>query len=166
MGIFLALHLTVSLYHSLFGLLECLVMSLTLTLRNQIHKLRKKLSNFYRRHFDLVSKFNTGLKSLLKQGISEPEFYGDLVYKFKKIFGRNDFSDQFRKIIIRYKRIGYNINVKRQTACLVVNPITVNNFADLFNCTARLLQRKTALRPPVTYYWPFQYDASVVAFFY
>ena len=23
----------------------------------------------------------------------------------------------------------------RQTACLVVNPITVNNFADLFNCT-------------------------------
>ena len=85
--------------------------------------------------YDLVSKFNTGLKSLLKQGLSEPEFYGDLVYKFKKIVGQNDFSDQFRKIIIRYKRIGYNMNVTRQTACLVVNPITVNNFADLFNCT-------------------------------
>ena len=27
------------------------------------------------------------------------------------------------------------MNVMRQTACLVVNPITVNNFADLFNCT-------------------------------
>ena len=48
------------------------------------HKLRKTLSNFYRRHYDLVSKFNTGLlKSLLKQGLSEPEFYGDLVYKFR-----------------------------------------------------------------------------------
>ena len=58
-----------------------------------------------------------------------------LVYKFKKIVGRNDFSDQFRKIIIRYKRIEYNINVLRQTACLVVNQITVNKFADLFNCT-------------------------------
>ena len=28
------------------------------------------------------------------------------------------------------------MNVMRQIACLVVNPITVNNFADHFNCTA------------------------------
>ena len=55
------------------------------------YKLRKEFSNFYRRHYDLVSKFNTGLKSLLKQGLSEPEFYGDLVYKYKKIVGRNYF---------------------------------------------------------------------------
>ena len=27
------------------------------------------------------------------------------------------------------------MNVMRQTACLVVNPITVNNFAALFNFT-------------------------------
>ena len=47
----------------------------------------------------------------LYQGLSEPEFYGDLVYKFKKIRGMTDFSDQFRKIIMRYKRIGYNLNV-------------------------------------------------------
>ena len=26
------------------------------------------------------------------------------------------------------------MNVMRQTACLVVNPITVNEFADLFSC--------------------------------
>ena len=30
---------------------------------------------------------------------------------------------------------GFNINVLQQTACLVVNPITVGNFAFLFNCT-------------------------------
>ena len=65
------------------------------------HKFRKTFSKFYRRHYDLVSKFNTELKSLLKQGLSEPEFNGDMVYKFKKIVGRKDFSDQFRKIIIR-----------------------------------------------------------------
>ena len=35
----------------------------------------------------------------------------------------------FKKIIVRYKNIGYNINVMRQTACLVVNPIKVNSFA-------------------------------------
>ena len=46
------------------------------------HKLRKAFSKFYRRHLDLVSK-NAGLKTLL-QGLSEPEFYGDLVYKFRK----------------------------------------------------------------------------------
>ena len=33
------------------------------------------------------------------------------------------------------KKIGYNINVMQQTACLVVNPITVGNFAFLFDCT-------------------------------
>ena len=99
------------------------------------HKLRKTFSKFYRRHYELVSKFSIGLKTLLNQGLSEPEFYGDLLYKFKKIAGRADFSDQFRKIIVRYKRIGYNINIMRQSACLVFNPITVNNFAFLFNCT-------------------------------
>ena len=39
---------------------------------------------FYRRHYELISIFNVGLKSLLHQGLSEPQFYGDLVYKFKK----------------------------------------------------------------------------------
>ena len=81
------------------------------------HKLRKTFSKFYRRHYELVSKFNVGLKTLLHQGLSEAEFYGDLVYKFKKIVGKVDFCDQFRKIIVRYKRIGYNINIMRQSAC-------------------------------------------------
>ena len=46
-----------------------------------------------------------------------------------------DFSDQFRKIIMRYKRFGYNLNVMRQSACLVINQITVDGYATLFNCT-------------------------------
>ena len=45
-----------------------------------------------------------------------------------------DFSGQFRKDM-RYKRIGYNLNVIRQFACLVINPIIVDSFAALFNCT-------------------------------
>ena len=49
--------------------------------------------------------------------------------------GMTDFSDQFRKIIVRHKRIGYDLNVMRPSACLVINPITVDNFAALFNCT-------------------------------
>ena len=55
--------------------------------------------------------------------------------RFKKIVGSNIFSAQFIKIISHYKKIDYNIYVLQQTACLVVNPITVGNFAFLFNCT-------------------------------
>ena len=51
------------------------------------------------------------------------------------IVGRADFSDHLEKIIVRNKRIGYKINVMRRSACLVFNPITVINFASLFNCT-------------------------------
>ena len=53
----------------------------------------------------------------------------------KKIMGRTDFSDQFRKIIIRHKCIGYDLNVMRHSACLVINPFAVDYFAALFNCT-------------------------------
>ena len=91
------------------------------------HKLRKTFSKLNRRYYDLISKFQVGLKSLLRQGLSELDFHGDLVYKLKplKIVGSNNFSAQFIKIISHYKKIGYNINVLQQTACLVVNPITV-----------------------------------------
>ena len=102
----------------------------------QYHNLRKAFSKLYRRYYDLISKFQVGLKSLLRQKLSEPYFYGGLVYKLKKIVGSNNFSAQFIKIISHYKKIGYNINVLQQTACLVVNPITVGNFAFLFNCTS------------------------------
>ena len=86
----------------------------------QYHKLRKAF--FYRRHHALVSKFNVGLKSHLHQGQSEPEFYGDLVYKFKKIMGRTDFSDQFRKIIC-HKRTGYDFGVMHvsQSVCMLMD---------------------------------------------
>ena len=45
------------------------------------------------------------------------------------------FLYHFKKILVRYKKIGYNLDVLRQTACLVVSPIKVNSFAYLFNCT-------------------------------
>ena len=77
----------------------------------QYHKLCKTFSKFYRRYYDLISKFQVGLKSLLRQGLSEPEFYGDFVYKLKKIIGSVNFSAQFIKIFSHYKKIGYNINV-------------------------------------------------------
>ena len=54
---------------------------------------------------------------------------------FKKLKGINDFSFQLRKTITSYRRIGYNLNVMQQSACLVFNPIMVDNYAAFFNCT-------------------------------
>ena len=49
-----------------------------------------------------MSKYNVGIKTLL-QGLSETEFYGDLVYKFRKIIGKYDFPYHLKKIIVRYR---------------------------------------------------------------
>ena len=54
---------------------------------------------------------------------------------FEKIIGKYDFPYHFKKIIFRYKKICYSIDVLRQTACLVVNPIKVNNVAYFFDNT-------------------------------
>ena len=65
------------------------------------HKIRRGFSKFYNRHSELIVKYNIGLKTLLQQGISEPIFYGDLVYKFKPIVGKTNFSDQFTKTLYK-----------------------------------------------------------------
>ena len=45
------------------------------------------------------------------------------------------FRSNSEKLINRYKKIGYSLDIMRQTACLVVNPIIVDGYASLFNCT-------------------------------
>ena len=99
------------------------------------HKIRKAFPTFYHRQSELIVKYNIGLKTLLQQGISEPIFYGDLVYKFKRIVGKPNFCDQFKKFIKRYIKVGYNLDFMRQFACLVLNSITVYSYGFLFNCT-------------------------------
>ena len=59
----------------------------------------------------------------------------DLIPKTRHCRNQHSMAFQTPKIIVRYKRIGYNMNIIRQSVCLVFNPITVNNFASLFNCT-------------------------------
>ena len=52
--------------------------------------------------------------------MSETVFYADLVYKFKRIVGKPNFGDQFNKIVKQYIRVGYNLDIIRQSACLVL----------------------------------------------
>ena len=39
--------------------------------------------------------------TLFQEGLYEPEFYGDFVYKLRKIVGKTEFSEQFLKFAIR-----------------------------------------------------------------
>ena len=60
-----------------------------------------------------------------------------LVYKFKKIIVNPNSSDLFKRIVNRFKRAGYTLDIMRQTACLVFfNQIMVEGYAALFSCMA------------------------------
>ena len=63
----------------------------------------------------------------MQQGIctSNPEFYRDLVYEFKKIIRNPNFTNLFKRIVNRFKRAGYSFD-----------PIMVEGYAALFSCTA------------------------------
>ena len=73
----------------------------------------------YRRRSWLVEKYNVSLRKHLQQGMSEPEVYGEL----ENLWGNLIFLNNFENLLHcnRYKRIGYNPYIMRQTACLVMN---------------------------------------------
>ena len=57
----------------------------------------------------------------MQQGnVCNREFYGDLVYKLKKIIRNPNFSDLFKRIVNRFKKAGYTLDIMRQTACLAL----------------------------------------------
>ena len=93
MEMFLAPHHMAHIYFSLFVCanvddFNSRNLFLTAKLSEQgydIIKFEKHFFKFYHRHSELIVKYNIGLKTLLQQGISEPIFYGDLIYKFERI---------------------------------------------------------------------------------
>ena len=74
---------------------------------------------------------NLVLETLLPQEIWEPEFSGDLVYKFRK---KNiEKSNLLERLATLHIIKGQYIT---KTACLVFNSVMVDNYVFLFNCTA------------------------------
>ena len=71
-----------SVHFLIWAVFNCRNKALTAKILKQgyrYHKLCKAFSKFYRLHSGLVEKYDVSLRKLLRQGISEPEFYGDLV---------------------------------------------------------------------------------------
>ena len=59
--------------------------------------------------------------SLLADKIVVTRFYGDFVYKFKRIVQIPNFSDKSKKIIKRNKKVEYNMDFMQQSTCLTTN---------------------------------------------
>ena len=88
----LVLHLMVHVFFSEVVLLEQPVKLMTLKRQNIIltaqllkqgYRYHNQHKTFYRHHSELLLKCNVGLKTLLQEGLSELEFYTDLVFKFR-----------------------------------------------------------------------------------
>ena len=99
----------------------------------RFHKLRKTFSKFYYRNSEILNKYNSNLKALLCS-IAHPDFYGDLIYKLRKIINNPSFSTLFIKTIKLFAKRGYKRNILQRTSCLVVDPFTVGHYAFLFDC--------------------------------
>ena len=99
-------------------------------------KLLKAFSKFYCRQRALVEKYNVSLKRHFYNKVYRNQnFTVTSCTELEKNVGKSNFLEQFRKLINRYKRIGYNLDIMWQIACLIINPITVDGYASLFNCT-------------------------------
>ena len=59
-----------------------------------------------------------------------------MLYNFKRTIKKSYLLDQLKKVFKRYKRVGYNMHIKSQSASLVKPQITVYSYGFYFNCTA------------------------------
>jgi hypothetical protein len=83
-------------------------------------ELRRKFSNFYKKHTDLVSKYNVSLLWLLSNGISHPSFYNDVLKRIRKLKHKYcDIKSALSKLINLFLTKGYNRHTLKQTILLV-----------------------------------------------
>ena len=112
---------------------RCLFLSSKLLRQGyRYNKLCICFKKFYRTKYDIISKYKLSLKTLLKTSISLPKYYGDLVYRIRKIKNNPNFNYAFSKLISKYIHKGYDRAILRSTASLVLHPKLILKFAHLF----------------------------------
>ena len=96
------------------------------------NKLCKSFCKFHSKYKDLVSKYKLSLKFLLQNAVSSPHYYGDFIYKVRKIKGKQDFRSRFVTLVGKFIKKGYKRSILRATANLVLHPNLVLEFLYLF----------------------------------
>ena len=96
-----------------------------LKLSHRYHKLRKTLGKFFRSYCEFLSTFgDISFQEYLSKGISHPVFYGDQVYKLKRVKDTPNFISSGSKIVKRLRRRQYDPVIIERTIGLVLDPST------------------------------------------
>ena len=86
--------------------------------------LRKTFWKFFRSYSELLSKCGEiSFRDYVSQGITHPVFYGDLVYKLRRV-GEANFISSGSKIVKRLRRRQYDPAIIERTIGLVLGPFT------------------------------------------
>ena len=99
------------------------------------HKLRKTFGKFFRSYSELLSKGAISFQDYVSQGITHPVFYGDLVYKFRRVKGEANFISSGSKIVKRLRHHQYDPEIIERTIGLVLGPFTALYRSFLKRCT-------------------------------
>ena len=112
------------------------ITSKLLTQGYSYHKLRKTFVNFFRSYSNILSKFgDISCQEYVSKGISHPVFYGDLVYKLRRVKDTPNFISSGSKIVKRLRRRQYDPLVIERTVSLVLGPYTALYRPFLKHCT-------------------------------
>ena len=89
------------------------------------HKLRKTFGKFFRSYSELLSEFGAiSSHEYASKGITHPVFYGDIVYKLRRIKGETNYISSGSKKVKRLRRRQYDPVIIERTICLVLCPFT------------------------------------------
>ena len=100
------------------------------------HKLQKTFGKFFRSYSELLSKFGAiSFQEYVSKGIIHPVFYGDLVYKLRRVKGKMKFISSGSKIVKRRRRRQYYQMIIERTIGLVFGPFTALYRSFLTRCT-------------------------------
>ena len=112
------------------------ITSKLLTQGYRYHKLRKTFGKFFRSYSELLSKYgDISFQEYLSKGISHPVFYGDLVYKLRRVKDTPNFILSGSKIVKRLRRRQYDPVIIERTIGHVLGPSTALYEPFLKHCT-------------------------------
>ena len=101
------------------------ITSKLLTQGYRYHRLRKTFGKFSTSYSDLLSKFgDISFQEYLSKGISHPVFYGDLVYKQRRVNDILNFISSGSKIVKHLRRRQYDPVIIERTLGLVLGSST------------------------------------------
>ena len=107
-----------------------------LTQGYRYHKLRITFGKLLRSYSQLLSKFgDISFQDYVSKGISDPVFYGDLVYKLRRVKDTPNFISSGSSIVKRLRRRQYDPLIIERTIGIVLGPSTTLYGPFLKQCT-------------------------------